>query len=90
MIFSARTLPGTGADPAGAAAARRVATWAGVWPVIAVLAAPAARRGRRVVLFFAEIICGTGQTHLGLNWGYLRRRGTCQGPLWMPLGCSLG
>ena len=68
MIFSARTLPATGALVAGAAAARRVATWAAVWPVIAALAAPAARRGRRVfVFFFSEIIYRKGQPPLALE-----------------------
>lgn len=67
MIFSARTLPATGAVVAGAVAARRVAAWAGVWPVIAALATPAARRGRRVFFFFSEIIYGKGQTPLALE-----------------------
>jgi hypothetical protein len=80
MIFSARTLLGTGAAAAGAppgaglvavarrGAAWRVAAWATVWPVMAALAALAARRGRRVVcFFFSEIICGKGQTPPSLS-----------------------
>ena len=67
MIFSARTLPVAGPVVAGAVAARRVAAWAVVWPVIAALAAPAARRGRRVFFFFSEIICRKGQRALLLE-----------------------
>jgi len=82
MIFSARTLPGT-AGPAGAVVARRVAARALVWPVMAALAALAARRGRRV-FFFLEMICENGQTSLAPTRGYIRRQGTGRGPL-MPL-----
>lgn len=68
MIFSATTLPGTGLAAVGAVAARRVAAWTAVWPVIAAFAAAAVRRGRRVV-FFSEIICQKRSDTVGAELG---------------------